>query len=86
MEKVIKLIMENDKSIRIFVNDEEKHQIEENNRSIKANAIFEIMDFKLGDHYTVESINKSGVDSQVLEFFEKLISDIATKVNAIPVD
>lgn len=86
MDKVIKLVMENDKSIRIYVNDQDTHLIEAKNRSIKADKIYQIMDFNLGDHYTVESSNESGVDNQVLMFFEKLISDIADKINAIAID
>jgi len=83
MEKVIKLIMNADKSIKILVNDEEKHIIDAQNRSIAADKIYEIIGFAVGDQYSVESENASGVDNQVLEFFKELLTDITKKVNAI---
>lgn len=83
MEKVIKLIMNTDKSIRILVNDEEKHIIDEHSRSIAADRIYEIIDFNIGDHYSVVSENEGNIDNQVISFFSKLLTDIATKINKI---
>jgi hypothetical protein len=86
MDKVIKLIMNADKSISILVNDEEKIIIDAQNRSISAEKIYEIIDFTIGDCYKVISENKSSVDTQVLEFFYGLLTDVITKVNTISVD
>ena len=86
MEKVIKLIMNTDKSIEILVNDEKKHIIDAQNRSITADKIYELFGFTLGDHYSVISENESSVDTQVMDFFSGLLRDIVTKVNAIPAD
>ncbi|WP_250227785.1 hypothetical protein [Anaeropeptidivorans aminofermentans] len=83
MEKVIKLIMNADKSIKILVNDEEKHIIDAQNRSISADKIYEIIGFAVGDQYSVVSENVLGVDKQVLEFFVELLTDVSKKVNAI---
>ena len=83
MEKIIKLIMCSDKSVKILVNGKEKHTIEKDNRNISANEIFEIMDFELGDYYEVQSENEAEADVPVLEFFAGLISEIAEKVNQI---
>ena len=80
MEKVIKLIMNADKSIKILVNDEEKQ-----NRSIAADKIYEIIGFSGGDQYSVVSENTSDIDKQVLEFFAELLTDVSKKVNAIVV-
>ena len=85
MEKVIKLIMNADKSMKIFVNDEEKHIIDAQNRSIAADKIYEIIGFSAGDQYSVVSENASGNDKQVLEFFAELLTDVSKKVNAIAV-
>ena len=85
MEKVIKLIMDADKSIKILVNDEEKHIIDVQNRSISADKIYEIIGFDVGDQYSVVSENASGIDKQVLEFFAELLTDVSKKVNAIVV-
>ncbi|WP_258106258.1 MULTISPECIES: hypothetical protein [Christensenella] len=85
MEKAIKLIMNADKSIKILVNDEEKHIIDAQNRSIAADKIYEIIGFAVGDQYSVVSENVSGIDKQVLEFFAELLTDVSKKVNAIVV-
>ena len=85
MEKVIKLIMNADKSIKILVNDEEKHIIDAQNRSIAADKIYEIIGFSGGDQYSVVSENTSDIDKQVLEFFAELLTDVSKKVNAIVV-
>jgi len=86
MEKVIKLIMNADKSIKILVNDEGKHIIEAQNRSIAADKIYEIVGFALGDNYSVISENPFSIDAQVLDFFSDLLKEIITKVNTISVD
>lgn len=85
MEKVIKLIMNADKSIKILINDKEKHIIDAQNRSIAADKIYEIIGFAVGDQYSVISENVSGIDKQVLEFFTELLTDVSKKVNAIVV-
>lgn len=85
MEKEIKLVMCADKSIKIFVNGEEKHIIDAQSRSINADRVYEIIGFTAGDHYTVLSDNVAGADIQVLEFFTGLIKDIVGKVNSIDV-
>lgn len=86
MEKTIKLIMSTDKSIRILVNDEEKHIIDAQNRSISADKIYEIIGFTPGGQYYVISENESCIDEQVLEFFSSLLKDVAAKVNEITDD
>lgn len=86
MEKTIKLAMCGDKSLKIYVNDEEKHTIDTQSRSISSDKIYEVIDFAIGDHYAVIAENESGVDNQVLEFFKGLLTDIANKVNAIDAD
>jgi len=83
MEKAIKLMMCSDKTIKAFVNDEEKHTIEAQNRSISADKIYEVIGFEIGNRYTVCSENTANVDAQVLEFFTELLKDIVEKVNAI---
>ena len=85
MEKVIKLVMNADKSMKILVNDVEKHIIDAQNRSIAADKIYEIIGFDVGDQYSVVSENVSGIDKQVLEFFAELLTDVSKKVNAIMV-
>jgi flagellar biosynthesis/type III secretory pathway protein FliH len=83
MEKTIKLIMENDKTLKIYINKEEKYIIEAQKRSITAEKIYEIMDFSIGDHYSIVSENEGNVDAQVLDFFTELCKEIIEKVNAL---
>lgn len=83
MEKIIKLKMEKDKSLKIYINDEEKHSIPGDNRSISADKIYEIVGFTIGDHYTVVSECDSNTDKQVLEFFKEFFDKIAEEVNAL---
>ena len=58
--------------------------ISKDNRTIKAEEIYNLLDFSRGDTYTVHSQNESELDAPVLEFFETLISDISKKLNKIP--
>ena len=82
MEKIIKLKMEKDRSLKIFINDEEKHSISGDNRSITADKIYEIVGFTIGDHYTITSECEGNTDKQVLDFFKDLFDKIAEKVSA----
>lgn len=83
MEKIIKLKMDKDKSLKIYINDEEKHYISGDNRSISADKIYEIIGFTIGDHYTIISECEGNTDKQVLDFFKELFDKVAEKVNAI---
>ena len=83
MEKVIKLKMEKDKSLKIYVNDEEKNSISGDNRSISADKIYEIIGFFIGYHYTVDSECEGNTDKQVLDFFKDLFDKIVEKVNTL---
>jgi response regulator RpfG family c-di-GMP phosphodiesterase len=83
MEKIIKLKMEKDKSLKIYVNDEEKYSISGDSRSISADKIYEIVGFSSGDHYKVISECEGNTDKQVLDFFKDLFDKIAEKVNAL---
>lgn len=83
MEKVIKVKMQKDKSIKIFLNDQEKYTIDIESRSIDAEKLYEILAFSPGDKFNVLSENESDFDNQVLEYFARLFMDIADKVNSI---
>lgn len=83
MVKVIKLVMNADRSIGIMVNEKEKATIEPHNRSISADKIYEIFEFTSGDQYSVVTENVSEVDNHVIEFFADLLKDVAKKVNMI---
>ena len=82
MERLIRLKMCEDKNIRILVDGQEKHIIDQS-RSISAEKIFEIIGFTPGSYYVVSSENECDVDKQVLEYFASLFTDIVSKINKI---
>ena len=86
MEKHIKLIMDENKSIHILVNNEEKLIISENSRSISADKIYELFNFSIEDNYKVSSENNKNIDEPVLNFFYELFDDIANKINNLVTD
>jgi hypothetical protein len=83
MEKNIKLTMGADKTIKIVINDEEKHTILENARSISADEIYKIIGFSIGDHYIVSFENIANVDEPVLKYFYELFNEIIIKINSL---
>ena len=83
MEKTIKLKMEKNKSLKIYINGKEKHLISRDNRSISADKIYEIMAFTIGDHFTIASECEDDTDKPVLDFFKDLFDKIAEKINAL---
>jgi len=83
MEKNINLIMDTEKKIKININNEEKHIIYENNRTISADKIYELINFSLGDHYVITKENKSKIDEPVLDFFYELFNEIINKINSL---
>ncbi len=83
MEKKIKLVMDGNKNIHIYLNEEEMHVIYANDRKIEAIKIFQILNHSIGDTYAVASENTTEQDPKVLEFFEKLLTDITTKIQDI---
>lgn len=83
MAKTIKLKMENDKTIKIYVNEEEKYSIPKDERTITADKIYEVIGFTNGEHYDVITENEYKNDEQVMDFFVQLFMDIIDKVNAL---
>jgi hypothetical protein len=86
MEKVIKFIMNPNRSISITVNGEEKLIISENNRKVSADKIYELLNFSIGDTYKTEKQNDANIDPNVLDFFADLIEKIVEKINEIKPD
>lgn len=82
MEKAIKLKMNQEKTISIFLNDQEKHIITDE-RSISADEIYRILCYEKGDVFTLQQDNAVGIDKDVLDFFLGLFEDIITRVNSL---
>ena len=75
-----------DKSLKIYINQEEKYSITGDNRSVSADKIYEIVGFTIGDHYKVVSENVNNVDKQVMDFFTELFNNITEKANSLSAD
>ena len=83
MEKKIEMVMEADKNIKILVDGKEKKSISSENRKITADEIYNLLNYTKGDTYTIEKKNAKNLDTQVLDFFSELMSDIVNQVNII---
>ena len=83
MDKKIVLKMLPSKDIIVSIEDGNTITISKDNRSVKADDIYRLIDFSRGDKYTVNSQNETNVDTAVLKFFEELLSDIVKKLNQI---
>ena len=83
MDKKIVLKMLPSKDINVSIEDGNTITIAKDNRSVKADDIYRLIDFSRGDKYTVNSQNETNVDTAVLKFFEELLSDIVKKLNRI---
>lgn len=82
MEKTIKLVMETNGAIKIYVNNEQKHIIVPTLRTITAKEIYDIIGFKIEDSYSVVAENNYNIDIDALELFKNLFEEIVKKVNA----
>ncbi|MBR8700677.1 hypothetical protein IX317_000584 [Fusobacterium sp. DD29] len=80
MDKKIILEMQENKNIEITVNGEIKLTIEKKERTIKADDIYMLLDHSPGDKYSIEIVNKKGIDKPVIEFFSDLLNDITEQL------
>ena len=81
MDKVIEVVMEENKDIILRCNDNESIIIKSNERKIEAEDIFKLLDYSKGDKYSISIINEKGYDSQVVDFFYDLLLAITTKLS-----
>lgn len=81
MEKRIVLTMQPSKDIAIVLNDQDGITIGNDNRSVKADDIYSLLDYKRGDIYTIKSINEFNKDGPVLQFFTQLLREITDRLN-----
>lgn len=81
MDKVIEVVMEENKDIILRCNDNESIIIKSNERKIEAEDIFKLLDYSKGDTYSISNVNEKGYDSQVVDFFSDLLKEITTKLS-----
>lgn len=83
MEKKIIVKMLSSKDIEVNVADSAKLIINKDNRTVKADDIYRLIDYSRGDTYSVDSINDENLDAPVHQFFYQLILDIVECLNRI---
>lgn len=83
MEKIIELDMKENRNIDILVSSKLKKTILEGDRRLSAQDIYDIIDYKIGDHLAVETKNEKGLDQDVLSFFSKMLDDICKSINSM---
>ncbi len=83
MEKKIILTMHTSKKIDIVLDNDHHISIEKDNRSVKADDIYNLLSYKIGDTFIVESVNEQNLDEPVLKFFIELIRDITDRLNKL---
>ena len=76
MEKKISLEMLGSKDIEVKVNEDKKHTIKKERRIIRADDIYNIINYSNGDTYAIEETNSHGIDAPVLKFFVELFQEI----------
>lgn len=80
MDKNIVLEMKDNKDIVISVNNQEKISIKKNSRKIKAEDIFDLLDYSIGDSFNINIVNTNNLDAPVVDFFGELLKDITNKL------
>ena len=83
MEKKIILTMHKSKNIDIVLDNDHRISIEKDNRSVKADDIYNLLSYKIGDTFIVKSVNEQNLDEPVLKFFTELIRDITDHLNQL---
>lgn len=81
MEKKIVLTMLPSKDIEVAINEDVGMTIKKSNRTVEADAIYNLLGYEIGDKYEVESVNSQNLDAPVLQFFSDLICDITNRLN-----
>ena len=80
MDKNIVLEMKDNKDIVISVNNKEKLSIKKNSRKIKAEDIFYLLNYSIGDSFNINIVNTNNLDAPVVDFFGELLKDITNKL------
>lgn len=83
MENNILVKMEDDGVINIINNGILKCTINKENREINAKNIYETLDYKNNDTYTLNSENKENIDKSVFDALVKLYQEIIVEVNQL---
>ena len=86
MEKKIVLTMLPSKDIVIEANGDESMRISKDNRTVKADDIYNLLNYSRDDTYVIESQNPEEKDAPVLGFFTDLIKDITNQLHKMGED
>lgn len=84
MNKTIKFDM-NDEFILISINEGEPYKISTKERILSAEAIYNLLDYSIGDKYSYEEIKIEGKDGVVINKIKDLFKTITDKAENISV-
>lgn len=74
------MMIDDDKNINITLSDK-TITIRKDKREIKAEEIYNMLDYKIGDKYKLEKLNNNNIDPNVFDLFYDLLQDIVNKLN-----
>ena len=86
MVKKIVLTMLPSRDIDVVLNNSNRIKIAKDNRSVKADAIYNLLEYERGDTFEVKSVNAQNLDAPVLQFFTELIQDVTDRLNRMSDD
>lgn len=86
MDKKIKIVMKEDKTISILLNEAEVTLINSEERRIDAKMIYASLKYSNGDKYTIESDNNANKDQDVLDSITNLYKEIIKEINKFNTD
>lgn len=72
--------MKEDKDLVILRDGTEMISISKDNRTIKANEIYDLFDYNVGDSYEIKIENDNNQDEQVVNFFHELLNEISEQI------
>lgn len=84
MDKIINVIMTAEKNIELYIDEKFKITIDNDSRILKADEIFELLDYSSGDSYSILAQNKGDKDNDVLNELKVLLQGIIEGIKLIP--
>ena len=82
MNKKITIMMQHDKELVVLRDQKEKFRIPKDKRTIGAEELYNLFDYKPGDTFEIVKENPGNVDATVVDFFYELIKEIADQISS----
>lgn len=75
--------MQPNKDIVVTLNGDACLTISKDNRVVKADDIYRLLNYSKGDSYSIISENENNLDAPVVQFFEELLKEITERINRL---